>query len=253
MVWPQAGYHSGCIRIGKYSFLMRNLSIISNLCTSRFLGARARFCFRRCWKVSSGLTIFCASILEHLKLKRATSSLRNKLLFTFFFKVLGRSFELKEHSRRRCRHCQVIFRFSSFFFLYNLSFLWRYHLWLLFIITDEMASKSVLAKLRHCILKRSFEGVIVRVTASGPVGSEEPVFTLAPNFAAPEVNPSKKQKGKKTVKEKSVIQVDPEIPRLWRESRKSVCWLKTFLIQSLWTRNLWLPLSLSISEEMTTI
>ena len=69
-----------------------------------------------------------------------------------------------------------------------------------------MASKSVLAEFQCRILKRPHEGD----GSNGPksVGSGELVFTLAPNEAAPGVQPSKKHKSKKVAKENTII-IDP--------------------------------------------
>ena len=67
--------------------------------------------------------------------------------------------------------------------------------------------KPVLAEFRCRALKRPLEGD----GSNSPVsrGSGEPIFTAAPDTSATEVNPSKKQKGKKVVKEKTVV-IDPE-------------------------------------------
>ena len=75
-----------------------------------------------------------------------------------------------------------------------------------------MASKLVLAELRCHVLKRPHKKGSSNTNSNNPgsVASREPVFTLALDPAIPKVNPSKNQKGKKTMKGKNIVQVDPD-------------------------------------------
>ena len=91
VVWPRVGCHSKRILIGKCSSFMKYLFITLSLYTSKFLGLQARSHFGRYWKMSSDLTASSASILVHLRLKKVTSSRKNKPLLNFFLQSFGKN------------------------------------------------------------------------------------------------------------------------------------------------------------------
>ena len=71
-------------------------------------------------------------------------------------------------------------------------------------------------------------------------GSGEPVFTTTPDTSTIEVNPSKKQKGKKVVKEKTVV-IDPEDPLISKERSKYHVMEKEFPYSEFMDRELMVP------------
>ena len=95
--------------------------------------------------------------------------------------------------------------------------------------------KSILAEFRRHGLKRPLKGDESSSRAS--YGSGEPVFTAAPDIFIPEVNPSKKQKGKKVAKEKTII-TDPEDPPTSKERLEYHMMEKEFPYPKFMDRNL---------------
>ena len=100
-------------------------------------------------------------------------------------------------------------------------------------LAKKMAPKSILDTLRHCILNKRPHGDVNQ--SLGPGGSGDSKFSSASEFSvpkvqyskiAPEVQPSKKQKGKKIAKE--VIRVDIEDNPSLVERPKDNILAKTF-------------------------
>ena len=98
--------------------------------------------------------------------------------------------------------------------------------------------KSILAEFSPRALKRPLEGDGSNSPASRGLG--ELVFTTAPDTSTTEVNPSKKQKGKKVVKEKIVI-IDPEDPLTSKERSKYHVMEKEFPYPEFMDRELMVP------------
>ena len=98
--------------------------------------------------------------------------------------------------------------------------------------------KSVLAEFRRRALKRMLEGD----RSNNPMshGLSELVFTAALNTSILEVNLSKKQKGKKAVKEKTVV-IDPEDPSTSKERSEYHVMEKEFFYPEFMDRELMVP------------
>ena len=97
---------------------------------------------------------------------------------------------------------------------------------------------SVLAEFCCHALKRPLEGDGSNSPTSH--GSGEPVVTTAPDTSTTEVNPSKKQKGKKVVKEKTVV-IDPKDPPTSKERSEYHVMEKEFPYPEFMDRELMVP------------
>ena len=98
--------------------------------------------------------------------------------------------------------------------------------------------KSILAEFRHRALKRPWEGDGSSSLASHR--SSEPIFTATPDTSVPEVNLSKKQKGKKAAEEKTIV-IDPEDPPTSKEKLEYHVMEKEFPYLEFMDRELMVP------------